>query len=172
MTFHIYPGVTYEGGIKGRLLEEFERRYFELIEKYRGKIIIEVGAHDHFADIRYHATKNSTNEYFHNILLSPGVTPMDGSNPGVMTFEVDLNTMVPQNLKMIFLDLDKTLGWESIPNDVSEIPVNVVDFEKEFGLKELSGAALNEFKKKLEGDNEMTKRYLTMKLGFKYEDDG
>ena len=55
---------------------------------------------------------------------------------------------------------------------MSEIPLNVLDFEKEFGLKELSGAALNEFKKKLEGDNEMTKRYLTMKLGFKYEDDG
>ena len=44
------------GSTKTRLTEEFDKRYFELIEKYREKIIIEVGGHDHYADVRYHTT--------------------------------------------------------------------------------------------------------------------
>jgi hypothetical protein len=35
---------------------------------------------------------------------------------------------------MTFLDLDATLGWKTIPYDVSLLPIFRVDFEKEFGL--------------------------------------
>jgi hypothetical protein len=54
---------------------------------------MEVVGHDHYADLRYHSSNNvaglpdPTDKFdFHNILVAPGVTPYDGSNPGVTTF--------------------------------------------------------------------------------------
>lgn len=78
---------------------------------------MEIGAHDHFSDIRYHSSDDSNAKkfFYHNILISPGITPIKKQNPGFATFDLDLSTMTPKNLKMTFLDLDKTFGMKSIP---------------------------------------------------------
>jgi hypothetical protein len=52
---------------------------------------------------------------------------------------------------MTFLDLEATYG-KPIPYDVSLLPVNRVDFYKDFGLVDLTGASLSDFKAKLEKD--------------------
>ena len=74
-------------------------------------IIIEVGGHDHYADLRYHSTSNVKNlqditpeSDFHNLLVAPGITPNKGQNPGVAHFQIDDN-LVPTNHKMEFLNL-------------------------------------------------------------------
>ena len=72
-------------------------------------------------------------------IISLGVTPLISfisksafpnlyNNPGVAYFEVNLTTYTAQNIKMMFMDLDKTMGWKTIPYDVSLLPINVIDF--------------------------------------------
>ena len=56
------------------------------------------------------------------MLVSPGVTPIDGQNPGVATFDIDSKTLTPSNLQITFLPLDKTFGLITIPNDIELIP--------------------------------------------------
>jgi NADH dehydrogenase FAD-containing subunit len=73
--------------------------------------LIEIGGHDHFADLRFHSSwdivglDNTPNEFkFHNLLIAPGVSPNKGQNPGVATFEITFDRKI-QNLRMEFLDL-------------------------------------------------------------------
>ena len=61
---------------------------------------------------------------------------MKKNNPGFSVFEIDSVTLIPQNLKYTFLDLEKTYGMTSIPNDLKELPLYHVNF-KDLGLKDL-----------------------------------
>ena len=71
---------------------------------YAPQVVIEVFAHDHIADLRYHSSNNvpnikdsSTKFDFHNLFLAPGITPEKGNNPGVTMFEVS-DSGSPSNL--------------------------------------------------------------------------
>lgn len=169
ITYHIYPGAKYNSKAKANWDETYSNAYFDIIGQHHDKIVMEIGAHDHFSDIRYHSNKDAATYFYHNILISPGVTPRNKQNPGFATFDIDLS-MTPTNLKMTFLDLDKTFGMESAPNDINAVPINVVDFSKEFGLKDISAAALSKFKDKLAADNSLTERFMVRKLGFDFND--
>ena len=79
------------------LVDSYNEEYFSILSEFRESIIIEVSAHDHYSDVRYHADP-AASFYYHNMLVSPGVTPIDGQNPGVATFEIDASTFEPQNL--------------------------------------------------------------------------
>ena len=103
--------------------------------------------------------------YYHNMLVSPGVTPIDSQNPGVATFEIDQTTLAPQNLQITFLSLDKTFGWTSIPSDITLIPFRQVSFSQ-FGMYTLTAEALKDFKDKLTADNFLTLQFLAAKIGF------
>ena len=63
LTFHIYPGVKYVYGIEDDWNEEFSKIYFGIVNKYHQKIIMEIGAHDHTSDLRYHEGETSGTEY-------------------------------------------------------------------------------------------------------------
>jgi hypothetical protein len=67
---------------------------------------------------------------------------------------------------MTFLDLNKTYGWKTIPYDVSLLPVNRVDFNKDFGLENLTASSINSLKVKLEANDDFAYNYLVSKLGF------
>jgi len=78
--------------------------------------VIEVVGHDHYADLRYHSSNNvidlpdlATKFDFHNMLVTPGVTPYDKSNPGIAMFEIS-EAGVPYGLKIEFLNLQATIG--------------------------------------------------------------
>jgi len=66
---------------------------------------MEVVAHEHFADLRYHSSDNvagfNSNAYFnfHNVFINPGVTPNKYQNPGFAVFEItDDEEQKPCNL--------------------------------------------------------------------------
>jgi hypothetical protein len=64
--------------------------------QYKDRIVIEVSGHDHFADIRYHSDGASSNkQFYHSILISPGISPNKNQNPGVAVFEIDKTSLVP-----------------------------------------------------------------------------
>ena len=91
--------------------EEASAVYFNLIEKYRDRIIIEIAGHDHFTDLRYKSSETADPYFYHNLLIAPSVTPWYNNNPGVAAFEVDEN-LKPFNLKQSNLNLDATIGRE------------------------------------------------------------
>ena len=89
-----------------------------MIRRYHETIVIEVGGHDHFGDLRFHSSNgvaglpdSGETFNFHNLLVTPGCTPYGGSNPGIAMFEVS-KSMKPQNLRFEFLDLDATFGQQ------------------------------------------------------------
>lgn len=104
---HIYGGAKYDQKAKNTFTPEDNAAYFQIISDYRDHIVLESFAHDHYADIRYHSSGNTsdTKYFFHNILIAPGVTPIDGSNPGVATYLVSKDTFVPSNLELHFIPL-------------------------------------------------------------------
>ena len=80
--------------------------YFDLLNKYKDKIIIEVGGHDHFSNMRYHTDRDVLDmtvpapadaDLFHNLIINPSVSPWHGNNPGISVFEIDDITLEPQN---------------------------------------------------------------------------
>lgn len=144
-------------------MPDFNDQYFNLLLEFKDKIIIEVSAHDHYGDLRYHSNGDSSNkQFYHNLLVSPGLTPIDGSNPGVAFFEIDGTDLVPHSLKFLFLNLQTTYNLKQN----TALPFHVVDIEKEFGLKDLTAPSLSAFKNKLEADDKLTYRYMVAKIGF------
>jgi hypothetical protein len=58
---------------------------------YRDYIVAEVVAHDHYTDARYHTIEDSSGQkhYYHNMIVSPAVSPINGQNPGFGVFTID-----------------------------------------------------------------------------------
>lgn len=154
LTYHIYPGAKYDGKAKDLFLDTYNEAFFELLATYRDSIVLEVTAHDHYSDVRYHTSADTTTPtfYYHNMFVSPGVTPINGQNPGVAMFEVDEKTLSPQNLQLYFIELSRTYGWQSVPEDVSLIPFRQVSLSKEYGLYSLNAGAIKDFKNALDSD--------------------
>lgn len=137
-------------------------------------MIIEVVGHDHYSDLRYHSSdhvanlKDTDNKFdFHNVLVTPGVTPYDNSNPGMAKFTIT-DDLVPTNLHMEFLNLQATYGHDSVAFD--EIEWWSVDFSEMWGLTDIDATSLATFRKRLEDDQDYTLNYLVSKLGFDYND--
>jgi hypothetical protein len=106
---HVYPGARY--GTQQMWFDGYSSAYFAMLEMYRDRIIIEVAGHDHFADVRYKQSESTLSEdsyFYHNIFVTPGVTPVYGSNPGVAFLEID-DELKPTNLRQSNLNLQATL---------------------------------------------------------------
>ena len=71
-------------------------QFFKILRDNASKIMIEVMGHDHYADLRYHSSSNVVDMKdpsgpqfdFHNMFVSPGITPNKYMNPGVAHFEI------------------------------------------------------------------------------------
>jgi hypothetical protein len=156
-------------------VDSYNTKFFNLLRNYSDQVIIEVYGHDHFADLRYHSSQNVATlvdtpvKYdFHNMLVAPGSTPYDGSNPGVAHFEIDETTLVPSNLKLEFININNTLGKSSVT--YADLDFYSVDFSKDWGVKTLDATSLADFRKVLEPNEALTLNYLVSKLGFDYTD--
>ena len=110
--------------------------------RYHNNIIIEVVGHDHIADLRYHSSngvwdfKDPSPEYnFHNQLTAPGVTPYDGTNPGVAHFEIN-DDRKPFNLTFEFLYLESTIGLNIVPA-YEDLEFYSFNYTEEYGLNPL-----------------------------------
>jgi hypothetical protein len=98
--------------------------------------------------------------------VSPGISPIKNQYPGIAIFEVDAATLIPRDLKMMFLLLDSTYGLK-MNTEAASLPFRTVSFT-DFGLYELTPTALKDFKGRLEQSDSLTYNYLTAKLGFDY----
>jgi hypothetical protein len=99
------------------------------------------------------------------LLVSPGVTPISGANPGFATFTVNDATLAPENWELTFLALEKTYGWTKLPSDLSLYPFREVAMSH-FGLFSLIPEALSDFKNALEKDQTLLYNYMVAKIGY------
>lgn len=75
--------------------DQFVSGYLDILRTYSDQVILEIGGHDHYADLRFHSSwdvaglKNTPAEFkFHNLMVAPGISPNKGQNPGVATFDI------------------------------------------------------------------------------------
>ena len=83
----MYPGARYFEEAEALFTSDDADTYYSILLRYHDKIVLEVGAHDHVADLRYHNSElpssaqvslgNSDKFYFHNLLICPGTTSVD-----------------------------------------------------------------------------------------------
>ena len=80
---HVYAGARYHGNDQWH--SEFASRYFQILRDNPDAVIIEVFAHDHYGDLRYHSSHHvadlpDTEDKFdfHNLFVAPGITPNKG----------------------------------------------------------------------------------------------
>jgi hypothetical protein len=107
----MYPGSKYVSKSKDYFNTKDDQTYFEILDKFSDKIILEIYGHDHFGDLRYHTNAAGVNN--HNFMVTPGMTPNKKQNPGSAVINFINN--VPQSPKFVFLDLEKTYGMSSVP---------------------------------------------------------
>ncbi|CDW83200.1 UNKNOWN [Stylonychia lemnae] len=176
---HIYPGSKQEQ-IPAKLWHSnYTSDFIEILLKYNDKILLEVSGHDHISDLRYNhgskihqsakksLTSGSLNDFnFHNIVIAPGVTSASAQNPGYALFTVeDQDHISARNLTMVFLPIQKTYNWTSIPQDLSQWPFRTLNFNS-FGLHDLSADSFHELRHRLQKDNKLLLNYLALKTGF------
>jgi hypothetical protein len=82
------------------------------MKDYSDKIIIEVGGHDHWEDLRYF--ENNNVGPIRNLLVAAGITTKSGQLPAFNTFSIDQN-LIPRNLVMTSLDITAIYGFKTLP---------------------------------------------------------
>ena len=115
-------------------------------------MVIEIAGHDHYGDLRFHSSKAVANLkdlsgsefYFHNLLVSPGLTAYGDSNPGVSYFEITNN--VPHNLRMEFINIGSSYGKKQVTYEDADF--NSVSFSA-FGLNQIDATTLSNYYKTL-----------------------
>ena len=86
---HVYAGARRKKGVDLNLWHtepgmDYQDWYFNLWNKYEKKIILEVGAHDHFEDLRVDYTDPT--HPTRNLFIPTGITPIKSQLPGFNTF--------------------------------------------------------------------------------------
>jgi hypothetical protein len=133
---HIYPGEYQQNKETYFWEEEFTVKFMDITESNNDRIMIVLGAHTHFTDIRINIpytssvkgflSKNSDPEAKFALLATPSISPNFINNPGFTTFKISEN--VVKNIKLTFFELNK------FPSQESDATFNTLDFAQELGL--------------------------------------
>ena len=115
--------------------------YFMVLEEFKHRVIIELAGHDHFASLRSH--KIDSNDFFHNLLVAPSITPWYKNNPGVSSLAID-NNLLPCKLRTTFLNLRPTIGKEEV-TAFEDLEFRELDFERQWSIKDLTAESIWDF---------------------------
>ena len=83
--------------------EKYTARYFELMLAYKDTVMIELGGHDHWADLR--ALESKDGDAYRNLYIAAGISANHNQMPGFTTMEIDGNQLIPKNLQTTAVDL-------------------------------------------------------------------
>ena len=129
--------------------------------QYKEQIIIEIGGHDHWQDVRYY--KNKQGEIYRNLLIAAAISPDHGQMPGFNTFKVE--DQVVKDLVETNIDITKTYGLFA-PPPLEDIPTYSYDFSKI--LPDLSVESIDKFYEESSLDDFL--QLISNKLGYKTSD--
>ena len=95
---HIYETASWWlGSYPNWKEDDYQKKFFDLMEKYHDRILFEITGHDHLAGLRTHQMNNSTEQYLNKVLF-PSITANTNTNPGFGTFEYDTETQLVSKL--------------------------------------------------------------------------
>ena len=87
---HIYAGarVNHDDtqSVSSMWDSDYNSRYFDLLLAYKDQVMLEVGGHDHWEDIRVY--KNKHGDIYRNLIIATGVGLDHGQLPGFNTLKV------------------------------------------------------------------------------------
>ena len=106
--------------------------------KYKDNIVLEIGGHDHFGDVR--VENNYTEGFYRSLLVASSITPYSGNLPGFSTFHIDGMTLKPSDLELTALDITSAYGKDVLPS-FDELPFYYFNY-KDFGINNLDPASL------------------------------
>ena len=115
--------------------DEPNEKYFELIQEHKDRIVIELAGHDHFPSLRVH--QDDDGDLFHNLFIAPSITPWYENNPGVTSFEIDDDTLVPSKLRSTFLNLRPTIDQDD-QTPFEQLEFRELDYEEAFGITDMT----------------------------------
>jgi len=176
INMHIFPGMYNPGARQRFWLDEFTNRFDDIMLQYGHKVILFNGAHVHIADVRaswvedYGSVqdllkdeRSTKRAYFANF-VSPAISPVYLNNPGFSMFDIEEDEMKVHNITAHFLELDRTFQSKG-----HEVVFHSIDFAEEFGIDEWSPQTILDFMDRAQNDDELFKRFLILKLGFRLD---
>lgn len=89
----------------------YNKRYFDMMLEYKDQVVLEVGAHDHWEDVRYYENKDG--DAYRNLLISTGIGMDHKQLPGFSTFY--LKNKIPSGLIEYNLDITNAYGMTELP---------------------------------------------------------
>lgn len=132
----------------------------DIIEDYQDNIIIVLGAHTHFIDIRYNAWEDGDGNWCANnaYLLTPSISPIYENNPGYTVMEVFGGEIV--DLTFTFLDLSQTYGENPV------FQFFTIDAFDDLGFDAISPDGFLQFTWDILDDEVMYQNWISYKFGF------
>lgn len=165
---HIYPGQYQVFDETYFWDDESTAKFVKIIEMYPDRVMMMLGAHTHYGDIRINLpTSNSKGGFWntneepvakYSMLATPSYSLSNYNNPGFTTFKVRNNSA--RDIKFTFMEAHK------FPQDAEEATYNELDFTSELGLDEWSHENAQKVISKLENSWIGFFRYLGHKIGF------
>ena len=171
---HVYAGSRYQSF--SLWADKPTKTYFDILRKYKDRVIVEVGGHDHFSSVRYHSTKNvfdlpdpeGERLNFHNLIIAPSFTPWYRNNPAVSVMEID-EQQIPRNFRSTYWNLGDTIGDTQV-TPYEDLEFRDLDYKEAYGLDELTPNAIQMFAVQLGLSPVMQNDYMIRKIGLDPQD--
>ena len=106
--------------------------------------------------MRYHTARDildivenvEDDTLFHNILVNPSIAPWKRNNPGISCFEINDETLIPQNYQASYLNLAPTIG-KVLHTPYRKLQWRDIDYQSDFGISELTPKGIHDLRVKL-----------------------
>lgn len=190
-TCHIQPGYKYEGSATREWNETFIKKFNSILLNYDEQIVGGICSHTHLSSVRSFKSVTSLEASLKNMkknkvalkvgnaknygatLISPSITTIDLSNPGVSFVGIDIKTerYVFKNMKYLYLNLEKLNNDPNSEKITNFTPFFFdIDFNSQFSLNDLSASNLDTFIKNLSNDDDLLRSYLATTVGYPNEE--
>lgn len=137
---HIYAGARHKHSTKKGANDlwfvDDEAKYLSIFYKHKNNIAIEIGAHDHWEDVR--VIEDPELGVYRNLIVGTGMSCKQGNMPGYSTMQLS-SEGVPSNLELTSLDITAVYGQENPA--LSTVPVYSLKYS-DFGITKLTPEAI------------------------------
>lgn len=190
-TCHVQPGYKYEGSATREWNDTFVQKFNDILLNYDDQIVGGICSHTHLSSVRSFKSKASIQNAVKSLknnkvalkvvnaktygatLISPSITTIDYSNPGVSFVEVDIKTerYIFKNMKYLYLNLEKLNNDPNSEKITNFTPFFFeIDINNQFGLSDLSASSIDGFINNLSNDDDLLRNYLAATVGYPNEE--
>ena len=142
--------------------ESSSNRFTKIVESYGDRILMLLGSHTHFTDLRINLPNpKSTEEKKAKVVMmtTPSISPVNLNNPGFTLFNIAYNEV--RDVRFNFFDL------YMFPQTESEATFNTFSLKEEHGIDSITPNQIQDLINKLESNWVTFHRYLAHKIGYR-----